>query len=130
VAYNHQTVASCAVPALLQFGEGALRKNVSKAALQNGQGLSVLGIESALRVVAEQLPKILPNVLINKRYGALSDAQAVLQSLRLMRGLQVECVMSLVTACCMSCRIGIDVYACCISSGNPAAINRLLIIVP
>lgn len=32
-------------------------------------GPRLLGAEAALRVVAEQLPKIVPNVLINKRDG-------------------------------------------------------------
>ncbi len=39
--------------------------------LQNGDnaGPTLLGAEAALRVVAEQLPKIVPNMLINKRDG-------------------------------------------------------------
>ena len=32
-------------------------------------GPRLLGAEAALRVVAEQLPKIVPNMLINKRDG-------------------------------------------------------------
>ncbi len=39
--------------------------------LQSGDnvGPTLLGAEAALRVVAEQLPKIVPNMLINKRDG-------------------------------------------------------------
>ncbi len=42
-----------------------------KGMLQNGDsaGPTLLGAEAALRVVAEQLPKIVPNMLINKRDG-------------------------------------------------------------
>ena len=44
---------------------------VTKQKLANGEsaGPRLLGAEAALRVVAEQLPKIVPNMLINKRDG-------------------------------------------------------------
>ena len=44
---------------------------VTKQKLANGDsvGPRLLGAEAALRVVAEQLPKIVPNMLINKRDG-------------------------------------------------------------
>ena len=35
----------------------------------NRQGPTLLGAEAALRVVAQQLPKIVPHMLINKREG-------------------------------------------------------------
>ena len=35
----------------------------------NGEVPTLLGAEAALRVVAERLPRIIPNVLINKREG-------------------------------------------------------------
>ena len=43
----------------------------TKQKLSNGDGAGpkLLGAEAALRVVAEQLPKIVPNMLINKRDG-------------------------------------------------------------
>ena len=37
----------------------------------DGTGPALLGAEAALRVVAEQLPKIVPNMLINKRDGMM-----------------------------------------------------------
>lgn len=44
---------------------------VSKQKLANGDSAAprLLGAEAALRVVAQQLPKIVPNMLINKRDG-------------------------------------------------------------
>lgn len=40
-----------------------------KADKGDSVGPRLLGAEAALRVVAEQLPKIVPNMLINKRDG-------------------------------------------------------------
>jgi len=50
----------------LQVADGT-----EESALDNGDnaGPTLLGMEAALRVVAEQLPKIVPNMLINKRDG-------------------------------------------------------------
>lgn len=52
--------------------------------LQNGDnaGPTLLGAEAALRVVAEQLPKIVPNMLINKRDEVLPVFLAVIQEHR------------------------------------------------
>lgn len=49
----------------------AVNKQVDEQKLANGDGAGprLLGAEAALRVVAEQLPKIVPNMLINKRDG-------------------------------------------------------------
>ena len=46
---------------------------VTRQKLANGDsaGPRLLGAEAALRVVAEQLPKIVPNMLINKRDGEI-----------------------------------------------------------
>ena len=48
-----------------------LMQAADEGTLQNGDntGPTLLGAEAALRVVAEQLPKIVPNMLINKRDG-------------------------------------------------------------
>lgn len=43
-------------------------------------GPRLLGAEAALRVVAEQLPKIVPNMLINKRDGEGYLRQVILTS--------------------------------------------------
>ena len=52
--------------------------------LQNGDnaGPTLLGAEAALRVVAEQLPKIVPNMLINKRDGERRCLHACCQPAR------------------------------------------------
>ena len=51
--------------------EGHLRPSVSRPPARDvGGSFSVVGVEAALAVAAEALPRIVPNVLINKREGA------------------------------------------------------------
>ena len=48
-----------------------------KLASSDSAGPRLLGAEAALRVVAEQLPKIVPNMLINKRDGKTLPAMTI-----------------------------------------------------
>jgi len=42
-----------------------------------GGSFSVVGVEAALAVAAEALPRIVPNVLINKREGAAPSSRTL-----------------------------------------------------
>ncbi len=49
---------------------GVLRPTMSRPPARDvGGTFSVVGVEAALAVAAEALPRIVPNVLINKREG-------------------------------------------------------------
>ncbi|DBA87750.1 hypothetical protein WJX77_004203 [Trebouxia sp. C0004] len=63
---------------------GKASEAADEGMLQNGDsaGPTLLGAEAALRVVAEQLPKIVPNMLINKRDEVLPVFLAVIQEHR------------------------------------------------
>ena len=65
------TAAGNAHVARCQILDITLMQAADEGMLQNGDnaGPTLLGAEAALRVVAEQLPKIVPNMLINKRDG-------------------------------------------------------------
>lgn len=62
---------SCVILSYLMSAVNKQVDEVTKQKLANGDGSGprLLGAEAALRVVAEQLPKIVPNMLINKRDG-------------------------------------------------------------
>ncbi|KAL0024265.1 hypothetical protein WJX79_000849 [Trebouxia sp. C0005] len=63
---------------------GEASETADEGMLQNGDntGPTLLGAEAALRVVAEQLPRIVPNMLINKRDEVLPVFLAVIQEHR------------------------------------------------
>ncbi|DBB17843.1 hypothetical protein WJX82_008236 [Trebouxia sp. C0006] len=63
---------------------GKASQAADEGMLQSGDnvGPTLLGAEAALRVVAEQLPKIVPNMLINKRDEVLPVFLAVIQEHR------------------------------------------------
>lgn len=56
---------------LIYYAACTLCTQVDEQKVDKGEsaGPRLLGAEAALRVVAEQLPKIVPNMLINKRDG-------------------------------------------------------------
>lgn len=67
--------------------KGPLRPSVSRPPARDvGGAFSVVGVEAALAVAAEALPRIVPNVLINKREGAAR--------VRLVSAIRVVCCIA------------------------------------